>query len=165
METEEFQKLGAVLPISRAISEQHIDKTTIVRLAASFIHLHHLLGFRREGRNNPQHSNFAFDNDLSTPSLIDVIVSMLLNTTVLFSFQIIDGFMIVLSENGEILYVSETISLHLGLSQVEMIGNLFFTYFHPSDAEAFQQVSPSKPSFPPPSSIHQFLVFKSFHLH
>ena len=45
METEGFQKLGAVLPISRAISEQHIDKTTIVRLASSYIKLHHLLGF------------------------------------------------------------------------------------------------------------------------
>uniref|UniRef100_A0AC34G951 Uncharacterized protein n=1 Tax=Panagrolaimus sp. ES5 TaxID=591445 RepID=A0AC34G951_9BILA len=131
METEEFQKLGAVLPISRAISEQHIDKTTIVRLAASYIRLHHLLGFRQHPHFPQQQQNGAinfgvagFENeDLITPCLIDII----------------DGFMIILNENGEILYVSETISLHLGLSQVEMIGNLFSNYFHSDDIESFER--------------------------
>uniref|UniRef100_A0AC35GCY4 Uncharacterized protein n=1 Tax=Panagrolaimus sp. PS1159 TaxID=55785 RepID=A0AC35GCY4_9BILA len=126
METEEFQKLGAVLPISRAISEQHIDKTTIVRLAASYIRLHHLLGFRQQQHSNGllRMDNFiGFESDLNTLSLIDII----------------DGFMIILSENGEILYVSETISLHLGLSQVEMIGNSFSNYFHSEDINTFER--------------------------
>ncbi|KAE9549511.1 hypothetical protein FO519_007275 [Halicephalobus sp. NKZ332] len=114
METEEFQKLGAVLPISRAISEQHIDKTTIVRLASSYIKLHHLLGL-----DYGSYGNY----DYCIGSLIDII----------------DGFLLVLSEQGDILYVSETISLHLGLSQVEMTGNLFWSYLHPHDALDFQR--------------------------
>uniref|UniRef100_A0AC34F1G0 BHLH domain-containing protein n=1 Tax=Panagrolaimus sp. ES5 TaxID=591445 RepID=A0AC34F1G0_9BILA len=85
METEEFQKLGAVLPISRAISEQHIDKTTIVRLAASYIRLHHLLGFRQHPHFPQQQQNgvinfgvAGFENeDLITPCLIDFLKATL----------------------------------------------------------------------------------------
>uniref|UniRef100_A0A7E4VJT1 BHLH domain-containing protein n=1 Tax=Panagrellus redivivus TaxID=6233 RepID=A0A7E4VJT1_PANRE len=104
LETEEFARLGAALPISRAISEQHIDKTSVVRLAASYIRLHQLLG-----------GGYADRGPAPAPG------------------DLLDGFMIVLTENGTILYVSESISLHLGLSQVDMIGNHLDGYLHPED--------------------------------
>ncbi|MFH4983560.1 hypothetical protein AB6A40_010269 [Gnathostoma spinigerum] len=43
MENIEFEKLSAELPIARAISGQHIDKTSVVRLAATFVRLNDYL--------------------------------------------------------------------------------------------------------------------------
>ncbi|PIO65579.1 hypothetical protein TELCIR_12741 [Teladorsagia circumcincta] len=40
MENDEFSNLARELPLARAISGQHIDKTTMVRLALSYIRLH-----------------------------------------------------------------------------------------------------------------------------
>ncbi|EPB75103.1 hypothetical protein ANCCEY_05826 [Ancylostoma ceylanicum] len=72
MENGEFSNLARELPLARAITGQHIDKTTMVRLALSYIKLHKLM----------------------------------------------DCFLMVLDPDGDVLYVSETISIYLGLSQV-----------------------------------------------
>ena len=34
--------------------------------------------------------------------------------------QTLDGFIFVISQDGKILYISETVSVHLGLSQVSL---------------------------------------------
>ena len=47
--------------------------------------------------------------------------------------QTLDGFIFVLSADGKIMYISETASVHLGLSQVELTGNSIFEYIHPLD--------------------------------
>ncbi|VDM84150.1 unnamed protein product, partial [Strongylus vulgaris] len=39
----------------------------------------------------------------------------------------------VLDPDGDVLYVSETISIYLGLSQVDMTGNSISEYIHPED--------------------------------
>ena len=61
--------------------------------------------------------------------------------------QTLDGFIFVLSSEGKIMYISETASVHLGLSQVELTGNTIFEYVHPLDHDelssllTFHQVS------------------------
>lgn len=47
--------------------------------------------------------------------------------------QTLDGFIFVLSSDGKIMYISETASVHLGLSQVELTGNSIYEYIHPLD--------------------------------
>jgi single-minded-like protein len=53
----------------------------------------------------------------------------------ILSLQTLDGFIFVLSSDGKIMYISETASVHLGLSQVELTGNSIYEYIHPLDHE------------------------------
>ena len=43
--------------------------------------------------------------------------------------------MFVVDKDGKIMYISETASVHLGLSQVELTGNSIYEYVHPADHE------------------------------
>ncbi|KAK7907076.1 hypothetical protein WMY93_015688 [Mugilogobius chulae] len=54
--------------------------------------------------------------------------------------QTLDGFVFVVASDGKILYISETASVHLGLSQVELTGNSIFDYIHPSDQDEVSAV-------------------------
>jgi len=40
---------------------------------------------------------------------------------VLLFYQTLDGFIFVLAADGKIMYISETASVHLGLSQVDLL--------------------------------------------
>lgn len=55
-------------------------------------------------------------------------------------FQTLDGFIFVVAPDGKIMYISETASTHLGLSQVELTGNTIFDYIHPCDHEEMTSV-------------------------
>ncbi|OWK16118.1 NPAS1 [Cervus elaphus hippelaphus] len=59
--------------------------------------------------------------------------------------QSLDGFVFALNQDGKFLYISETVSIYLGLSQVELTGSSVFDYIHPGDhSEASPtEVSPS----------------------
>lgn len=67
-------------------------------------------------------------------------------------FQSLDGFIFALSSDGRILYISESVSSSLGLSMVEMTGNLIFNYLHDddkkvfADALGFELLPPSSPT-------------------
>ena len=55
--------------------------------------------------------------------------------------QSLDGFAFSLGSDGRFLYISETVSIYLGLSQVEMTGSSVFDYVHSADhAELAQQL-------------------------
>ncbi|GIY06320.1 protein trachealess [Caerostris darwini] len=55
--------------------------------------------------------------------------------------QSLDGFAFSLSADGRFLYISETVSIYLGLSQVEMTGSSVFDYIHQQDhAELAEQL-------------------------
>uniref|UniRef100_A0A0M3J657 Meso-ectoderm gene expression control protein (inferred by orthology to a S. mansoni protein) n=1 Tax=Anisakis simplex TaxID=6269 RepID=A0A0M3J657_ANISI len=50
-----------------------------------------------------------------------------------FLLQTLDGFVLILNSVGKMMYVSETASVHLGLSQVELIGSSIFEFLHRDD--------------------------------
>lgn len=55
--------------------------------------------------------------------------------------QSLDGFAFALGQDGRFLYISETVSIYLGLSQVEMTGSSIFDYTHQQDhAELAEQL-------------------------
>ncbi|CAB1352405.1 unnamed protein product, partial [Coregonus sp. 'balchen'] len=54
--------------------------------------------------------------------------------------QTLEGFVFVVASDGKIMYISETASVHLGLSQVELTGNSIFEYIHPSDHDEMTAV-------------------------
>lgn len=57
-----------------------------------------------------------------------------------FTLQSLDGFVFVVSHDGKIMYISETASTLLGLSQVELTGNSIFDYIHEQDREEMNNV-------------------------
>lgn len=50
-----------------------------------------------------------------------------------FTPQSLDGFALAVAADGRFLYISETVSIYLGLSQVEMTGSSIFDYIHQAD--------------------------------
>ncbi|KAJ8683296.1 hypothetical protein QAD02_019088, partial [Eretmocerus hayati] len=55
--------------------------------------------------------------------------------------QSLDGFAMAVAADGRFLYISETVSIYLGLSQVEMTGSSVFDYVHQQDhAEVAEQL-------------------------
>uniref|UniRef100_A0A8U8B2K9 Uncharacterized protein n=1 Tax=Geospiza parvula TaxID=87175 RepID=A0A8U8B2K9_GEOPR len=54
--------------------------------------------------------------------------------------QALSGFVMVLSEGGDMIYLSENVSRLLGLSQLELIGHSVFDFVHPCDHEELHDV-------------------------
>ncbi|VDL91904.1 unnamed protein product [Schistocephalus solidus] len=75
-----------------------------------------------------------------------------------------DGFIFIVSPEGKLLYISETASVILGLSQVEMTGNDLAEYLHPLDVEDMRQALTLHPTeLPPPNDAGQeFTVRRRF---
>ncbi|KAJ8986237.1 hypothetical protein NQ317_009943 [Molorchus minor] len=80
--------------------------------------LTHLLRFLSAGRNR------------SSAGLAMDIFEQHQGTHIL---QSLDGFALAVAADGRFLYISETVSIYLGLSQVEMTGSSIFDYIHHAD--------------------------------
>jgi single-minded-like protein len=77
--------------------------------------------------------------------------------------QTLDGFLFVVDKDGKIMYISETASVHLGLSQVELTGNSIYEYVHPSDHDELHQLlNMSPPAHCVPNARHELEIDRSF---
>lgn len=63
--------------------------------------------------------------------------------------QTLDGFIFVVAPDGKIMYISETASVHLGLSQVELTGNSIYEYIHNFDQDEMTSVLSLHPDLLP----------------
>lgn len=63
--------------------------------------------------------------------------------------QTLDGFIFVVAPDGKIMYISETASTHLGLSQVELTGNSIYDYIHNYDQDEMTRVLSLQPNVYP----------------
>ncbi|XP_068457234.1 single-minded homolog 2-like [Clinocottus analis] len=124
-ENGEFYELAKLLPLPAAITSQ-LDKASIIRLTSSYLKMRAVFpeglgdGWGRTSRLSP------------LDSMAKELGSHLLQT--------LDGFVFVVASDGKIMYISETASVHLGLSQVELTGNSIFEYIHPSDHDEMTAV-------------------------
>ncbi|XP_041351367.1 single-minded homolog 1-A-like [Gigantopelta aegis] len=122
-ENAEFYELAKLLPLPSAITSQ-LDKASIIRLSTSYLKMRAVfpegLGEAWGQRSPPR-----------TP-LEKELGSHLLQT--------LDGFIFVVAPDGKIMYISETASVHLGLSQVELTGNSIYEYIHPADHDEMTAV-------------------------
>ncbi|NP_001158398.1 single-minded homolog 1 [Saccoglossus kowalevskii] len=118
-ENAEFYELAKLLPLPSAITSQ-LDKASIIRLSTSYLKMRALFpeGLGDSWGHNPRPRN-------SYDTLVKELGSHLLQT--------LDGFIFVIAPDGKIIYISETASVHLGLSQVELTGNSIYEYIHPAD--------------------------------
>ncbi|XP_068919074.1 single-minded homolog 2 [Petaurus breviceps papuanus] len=124
-ENGEFYELAKLLPLPSAITSQ-LDKASIIRLTTSYLKMRAVF---------PEGLGDAWGQ----PSQIGPLDNMAkeLGSHLL---QTLDGFVFVVASDGKIMYISETASVHLGLSQVELTGNSIYEYIHPSDHDEMTAV-------------------------
>ncbi|XP_061529573.1 single-minded homolog 1-A isoform X2 [Phycodurus eques] len=129
-ENSEFSELAKLLPLPSAITSQ-LDKASVIRLATSYLKM------RRVFPQGLGESWGRVSRGCSPDALSQELGSHLLQT--------LDGFIFVVAPDGKIMYISETASVHLGLSQVgltkvELTGNSIFEYIHPADHDEMTAV-------------------------
>ncbi|KAL0972934.1 hypothetical protein UPYG_G00196680 [Umbra pygmaea] len=129
-ENFEFFELAKMLPLPGAITSQ-LDKASVIRLTISYLHMR---TFASQG--DPPWSpllegqNHCSKVRRSSHTLATDMFEQHLGAHLL---QSLDGFVFVVSSEGRFLYISETVSIYLGLSQVELTGSSVFDYIHPAD--------------------------------
>ncbi|XP_053700529.1 neuronal PAS domain-containing protein 3 isoform X1 [Synchiropus splendidus] len=136
-ENFEFYELAKMLPLPGAITSQ-LDKASIIRLTISYLKMR---DFANQGdppwnlrieAPPPNTSVKAIGSQQRrSPSIVaSDIFEPHLGSHIL---QSLDGFVFALNKEGRFLYISETVSIYLGLSQVELTGSSAFDYIHPGD--------------------------------
>ncbi|XP_015233578.1 PREDICTED: neuronal PAS domain-containing protein 3 [Cyprinodon variegatus] len=136
-ENFEFYELAKMLPLPGAITSQ-LDKASIIRLTISYLKMRDFANqgdppwnLRIEGPPPNTSVKAIGTQRRRTPSAIaSEIFEPHLGSHIL---QSLDGFVFALNKEGRFLYISETVSIYLGLSQVELTGSSVFDYVHPGD--------------------------------
>ncbi|XP_060032967.1 neuronal PAS domain-containing protein 1 isoform X2 [Erinaceus europaeus] len=158
-ENLEFFELAKLLPLPGAISSQ-LDKASIVRLSVSYLRLRRFaaLGAPPWGLRGAGPPASLSPSRCASVAQVSEVFEQHLGGHIL---QSLDGFVFALSQEGKFLYISETVSIYLGLSQVELTGSSVFDYIHPGDhSEVLEQLGlrtrvlgpPTPPSVPSSSS-------------
>ncbi|XP_037833564.1 neuronal PAS domain-containing protein 3 isoform X2 [Kryptolebias marmoratus] len=136
-ENFEFYELAKMLPLPGAITSQ-LDKASIIRLTISYLKMRDFANqgdppwnLRIEGPPpNTSVKAIGTQRRRSPSAIASEIFEPHLGSHIL---QSLDGFVFALNKEGRFLYISETVSIYLGLSQVELTGSSVFDYIHPGD--------------------------------
>ncbi|KAG5831333.1 hypothetical protein ANANG_G00302660 [Anguilla anguilla] len=114
-ETEVFYELAHQLPLAHSVSS-HLDKASIMRLTISFLRTRKLI------------SACCPDNDTEEDRQMDSLY-----------LKSLEGFVTVVTTDGDIIFLSENINKFMGLTQVEMTGHSIFDFTHPCDHEEIRE--------------------------
>lgn len=104
-----------------AASSRKVDKTSVLRLAASYIRIHNIL--REVEGQEAKHKH---------PGLFSASVSQSLS-------QVIGGFLLVVTSTGKVAYVAEAIEQFFGHTQVDLLGNTIYSVIHPEDRHIMEE--------------------------
>ncbi|XP_018516288.1 endothelial PAS domain-containing protein 1b [Lates calcarifer] len=116
-ETEVFYELAHQLPLPHSVSS-HLDKASIMRLAISFLRTRKLLATGCSSRSSDG------DEDGQMDSLY---------------LKSLEGFITVVTSDGDMIFLSENINKFMGLTQVELTGHSIFDFTHPCDHEEIRE--------------------------
>ncbi|XP_076380332.1 HIF-1 transcription factor component sima isoform X1 [Megalopta genalis] len=122
-ETDIFTELATALPIPTD-QAAHLDKASVMRLAIAYLKVRSVV----ETMPPPLAKS-------ETSTQMDKMFSEALN-----------GFMLVLSNDGNMIYLSENVSDYLGVTQMDMMGQSVYEYSHPCDHDELRECLSSKPS-------------------
>lgn len=114
-QNDEFSELAAQLPLKLPPSEK-LDRLCAMRLSNSYIKIKHVLQQIKD-------SSLTLDKDVNDHLFNNYIQNAL------------GGFIFVLSEDGQVLYMSPNVSENLGLQQIDITGSSIYKYVHPCDQE------------------------------
>ncbi|XP_042364044.1 endothelial PAS domain-containing protein 1 [Plectropomus leopardus] len=143
VESEVFGDLSGLLPLQPSV-RAHLDRPSVIRLTLSYIRVHALLrgtkaeasravtnaqvtddGEERRGRDG------GCDEREEEKDTEDVKASEETN----MYLRILEGFLMVLSTEGDMIYLSDNVSKYMGLTQTELMGHNIFEFTHPCDHE------------------------------
>ncbi|XP_053292646.1 endothelial PAS domain-containing protein 1b isoform X3 [Pleuronectes platessa] len=115
-ETEVFYELAHELPLPHNVSS-HLDKASIMRLAISFLRTRKLLA-TGSSSSRDGHEDGQMDSQY---------------------LKSLEGFVTVVTSDGDMIFLSEKINKFMGLSQVEVTGQSIFDFTHPCDHEEIRE--------------------------
>lgn len=115
-ESEVFYELSHELPLPHNVSS-HLDKASIMRLTISYLRIRRLLDA----------------GDLDGETELDKQLNC-------FYLKALEGFVLVLTEEGDMIYLSENVNKCMGLTQFELTGHSVFDFTHPCDHEELREM-------------------------
>ncbi|XP_042356313.1 hypoxia inducible factor 1 subunit alpha a [Plectropomus leopardus] len=117
-ESEVFYELAQQLPLPHSVSSG-LDKASIMRLTISYLRMRKLL---------------STDEPMAED---ETELDIQLNSSYL---KALEGFLMVLSEDGDMIYLSENVNKCLGLAQFDLTGHSVFDFIHPCDQEELREM-------------------------
>uniref|UniRef100_A0A3P8V2V1 Hypoxia inducible factor 1 subunit alpha, like n=1 Tax=Cynoglossus semilaevis TaxID=244447 RepID=A0A3P8V2V1_CYNSE len=132
-ETEVFYELARTLPLPRRVST-HLDKAAIMRIALSVLRMQRLL---RSGETKKE-------SDEEEEDEMDV-----------FYPQALAGFVMVLTEEGDMIFLTENVNKHIGVTQLELLGQSVYEFVHPCDQEELRDLLAPRPGLSKKSAKEQ----------
>uniref|UniRef100_A0A182FL36 Uncharacterized protein n=1 Tax=Anopheles albimanus TaxID=7167 RepID=A0A182FL36_ANOAL len=143
-ETEIFQDLASLLPMPQE-EVDHLDKASVMRLSIAYLRARKML----ELYDFPQLAEkleIKQDDDVSMePTRADGLEDSKLSLKALglepemVPLQALDGFLLVLSVDGDVTYVSENVSDYLGIAQIDIMGQPIWEYSHQCDHDELRE--------------------------
>ncbi|XP_063380498.1 protein trachealess isoform X1 [Cydia fagiglandana] len=130
-----------MLPLPAAITSQ-LDKASIIRLTISYLKLRDFSGHGDPPwSRDPPPTSKTLKGAQNRRTAIGLALELFEQHQGTHILQSLDGFALSVAADGRFLYISETVSIYLGLSQVEMTGSSIFDYVHQADhAEIAEQL-------------------------
>jgi len=127
-ENDTFTGIAEALPIQE--NTKDLDKASVLRVAIHFLKLRDVVA-EGEGQEQAEEEENA-ENGSSISNFLPNFSKDVL--------QALDGFLMVVSRDGRILYVSESIANYLGLRQVDVIGVHVQDIIHPQDCSEMSAI-------------------------
>uniref|UniRef100_A0A4W4HNC2 Hypoxia-inducible factor 1-alpha n=1 Tax=Electrophorus electricus TaxID=8005 RepID=A0A4W4HNC2_ELEEL len=115
-ESEVFYELARQLPLPHNVSS-HLDKASIMRLTISYLRMRKLLS------SDETEEESELESQLNS-----------------FYLKALEGFLMVLSEDGDMVYLSENVCKCMGLTQFDLTGHSIFDFAHPCDHEEVREM-------------------------
>ncbi|KAL7731183.1 hypothetical protein ACLKA6_014375 [Drosophila palustris] len=130
-ETEIFMEMSQALPLKPDDVNQ-LDKASVMRITIAYLKIHEMLQLVPKIRESSE--RIKPDIDLVKPKLENENEDWLkcAEASELLK-QTMDGFLLVLSNEGDITYVSENIIDYLGITKIDTLGQQIWEYTHQCD--------------------------------
>uniref|UniRef100_A0A3P9HD40 Hypoxia inducible factor 1 subunit alpha, like n=1 Tax=Oryzias latipes TaxID=8090 RepID=A0A3P9HD40_ORYLA len=144
-ETEVFYELARTLPLPRKVCT-HLDKAGIMRVTLSFLRMQHLFPSVRENSTKNKKEEDPMDA---------------------FYPQALAGFVMVMTEEGDMIFLTENVNKHIGITQLELLGQSIYDFVHPCDQEELRDLLTPRPGLSKkslaeqPNEVNFFLRMKS----
>ncbi|XP_036379039.1 hypoxia inducible factor 1 subunit alpha, like 2 [Megalops cyprinoides] len=135
-ETRLFGELAEGLPLSPGLST-HLDKASIIRLTLSYLRLRAVLDspdcaaemtrpFLPQRNAAVRGTEFGV---LCEEDLLDLAL---------------EGFLLLLSRGGQVIYTTEAVGTHTGIRQMDLIGQSLYDFMHPRDQKEVREILSSR---------------------
>ncbi|KAI3353970.1 hypothetical protein L3Q82_018466, partial [Scortum barcoo] len=131
-ETEVFYELARTLPLPRRVST-HLDKSAIMRVTLNFLRMRRLL--RPAGESQKEECDEEEEEEEEEDPM---------NA---FYPEVLAGFIMVMTEEGDMMYLTENVSRHIGITQLELLGHSVYDFVHPCDQEELRDLLTPRPGW------------------